>query len=474
MDERQIACAVDKWVREHRCELVDDLKELIAVRSIGEEELEDYPFGKECAQAADLFADMGRRYGLTDENDCYYTVSLLQNGEKIQEIAILGHLDVVESGEGWKRNPFSPWEEKGVVFGRGSLDNKGPLMAAMYALRCIGELGFPHRSTFRLIAGCDEEKGMRDIAFYLSRRTAPLFTLICDGAWPVCVGEKGILRAELSLEIPRCNLLALEGGNAFNQVPDCSSAVLYDFYEDKLAALQRKEPNLHIERMDSCVRMSVKGKTAHCSTPENGINAILSLLDLLSQNGLIYEEAAHKLSILKKAFADVDGTGLKIYYADQISGKTTCVPSQIRLENQKLRIGVDIRYPVTRDGGLVIKQLKRQCERLGIKVSILSHERPFSFPVDDPLYKILLGVCERHLSRKVKPYTTGGVSYARFFPRAVPFGSAYRLPKTLTGCGEPHAANEGVAVDQLLEAVKVYVIALLKLDSYFDNATFSP
>jgi len=193
MDERQIACAVDKWVREHRCELVDDLKELIAVRSIGEEELEDYPFGKECAQAADLFADMGRRYGLTDENDCYYAVSLLQNGEKKQEIAILGHLDVVEAGEGWKRNPFSPWEEKGVVFGRGSLDNKGPLMAAMYALRCIGELGFPHRSTFRLIAGCDEEKGMRDIAFYLSRRTAPLFTLICDGAWPVCVGEKGIL-----------------------------------------------------------------------------------------------------------------------------------------------------------------------------------------------------------------------------------------------------------------------------------------
>lgn len=472
MDERQIASAVDRWARAHRQELIADLKDLVAIRSVGAPPVENYPFGIGCAQAADHFIDIGRKYGMTGENDDYYTVSLLLKGRQKQEIAILGHLDVVDAGKNWKRDAFQPWDEKGFVFGRGSLDNKGPLLTAVYALRCIRELGLLHQCTFRVIAGCDEEKEMRDVAFYLSRREAPLFTLICDGAWPVCIGEKGLLKAELSFDIPQCNLLALEGGNATNQVPDWASVVLRDCSEESLKILLQKDPYVQIDQIGSCVKVSVKGKTAHCSTPENGINAILLLVDVLCRNTLLHEDVVQKLSTLKKAFTDIDGTGLKIYYADQMSGRTTCIPSKILLKDQKICVGIDIRYPVTRDGGLLISQLEKQCERMGVRLKIISHHSPFVFPENDPVCKMLLKTCERHLSRRVKPYTTGGVSYARFFPRSVPFGPAYRLPKALSGCGEPHAANEGVSIDQLLEAVKVYVIALLKLDSHFQNEPF--
>lgn len=473
MDERQIASAVDRWVREHRLELIEDLKKLLRIRSVGTSPANGHPFGNECARIADCFLGLGQEYGLIGENDDYYVASLLLQGKDKREVAILGHLDVVDAGDDWKKDAFQPWEEKGKVFGRGSLDNKGPLVTAAYALRCIKELGLQHNVSFRVIAGCDEEKEMRDIAYYLSRRDAPLFTLICDGAWPVCVGEKGLLKAAFQLDLPRSNLLELEGGNASNQVPDMAMAVLCNCCNEGLQTIEKHEPLIETERSDYGVKLTVRGKTAHCSTPANGVNAILLLLEALCKNKLIHGEAAQKLLMIKNAFSDTDGTGFKIYYADQTSGKTTCVLSRVELINQKIHMYADIRYPITRDGNLLKKQLEKQCERLGLKVDILSHYPPFTISKEDPLCKMLLEICERHLSYKTKAYTTGGVSYARFFPNSVPFGPAYRFPKAISGCGEPHAGNEGIAIDQLLEAVKVYVIALLKLDLYFSDATVS-
>ena len=470
MDERSIASAVDRWARTHRSELVDDLKGLIAIPSIAAYENGLYPMGAECARAVDYLMELGRKYEVDAKNDDYYAVRLKLPGlNRRTELGILGHLDVVSAGTRWRHDPFDAYEERGYVFGRGSLDNKGPVIMALYVLRCMKELHFQLQSDVVLIAGCDEEKEMRDIAHYLSVHPVPDFTLICDGAWPMGVGEKGILKAELVQQLSGGNLLSLYGGGISNQIPDHAQAILIKPDDDALERIQRDFPEIQIESNDRETTFSVSGRTAHCSTPENGINAVLCMLDFLSDARLLQGDAAKTVSVLQKCFVDHQGTGLKIYHADSFSGTTTCVPTSLRLHDGKLHTQINVRYPLSQKPDLLVKHLVERCEQLGVEVRIQSHEKPHSIDLNDPVIQMLLANCKRHLSRKCKPYVSGGGTYARRFPNSIPYGPAYLdagLPKR---CGQPHSANECVSVDQLLEAIKVYVLALMKLDAYINQ-----
>lgn len=470
MDERQLAYETKKWAQGHRTELVRDLSELITIPSVADYCDKRFPAGFACACAADLFMDYGRKYGLLAEHDDYYSASILLPGvSNEKELGILGHLDVVAAGEDWKNNPFHPMEKNGYLTGRGSLDNKGPLLMALYALRCLKELGVPLFHTIRLIAGCDEEKEMRDIQHYLSRHNPPEFTLVCDGAWPLCAGEKGILSAEISLKAAWGNLICVDGGNSANQVPAHASAKLLDADPETLKQFATLDEDINVTHNQGHIIVSVRGKEAHSSTPSKGKNAILILLEMLCRTGFVKGNTADKLEKLLKCFSDMNGTGLHIYYADRISGQTTCVPTGIHMTNDTLTLRMDIRYAVTQNHSVLLKNLKKRCSDLGFQLQILKHDKPVIYSLDDPVHQMLLQTARKHLSRKCKPYITGGGTYARFFPHAIPYGPAYLNPLSSGKCGEPHSANEGVSIDDLLEALKVYVITITKLDRCFAN-----
>jgi len=214
INERKIASAVDVWAALHREELVRDLKELIAIRSVAECGEGGYALGTGCHLAAEKLKETAVRYGFETENDDDYTLSVLLPGsEGKRELGILGHIDVVPEGVGWQQDPFHAVEKDGWLIGRGASDNKGPVLMALYVLRCMRELGCTLKSNLRLIAGCCEETDMRDVAHYLERHDAPAYTLNCDGAWAACIGEKGILTANLTQEIADGNLLLIGGGS---------------------------------------------------------------------------------------------------------------------------------------------------------------------------------------------------------------------------------------------------------------------
>ena len=184
MDKRTLFSKIDKWTANHREEFVSDLASLIAIPSVANYEDERYPMGYECERAAVQFAELGKKYGFVVENDAYYTVSVLSNGHSTvpSELGMLGHLDVVPAGDGWKTPPFNAVERDGYLFGRGSSDNKGPLLMCLYVMRCMNELKIATNHTVRLIAGCDEEARMSDIKHFLRVHRPPVFTLNCDGA----------------------------------------------------------------------------------------------------------------------------------------------------------------------------------------------------------------------------------------------------------------------------------------------------
>lgn len=434
-----------EWIKAHRQELVRDLMALIRIRSVAEYGGDGFPMGKGCHEAAHYLMELAQSYGLEAENHGDQCISIFLPARNDQELGILAHLDVVEAGSGWRQDPFEPKEENGWIIGRGSCDCKGPLMMALYVLRCLKELSVPLHFGVRLIVGCDEEREMRDVRHYLFCREAPLFTLNCDGMWPVGIAEKGILTAEIAFPFPSGHLLALDGGTAVNMVPDTASAViLRDGQETVLCA---------------------HGKAAHCQAPSLGENAIEKLLHQLCTEEWLPQAETKKMAKLLSCF-ETDGSGLHIHYQDQW-GNTTCVPTMIRFKAETIRLTIAVRHAPTQPFERLNASLNQRCAALGGMVTVLSYSAPRMDEPNRPEIRLLKETCQEVLGLRLKPYATGGGTHSRLFPRSVPFGIG--VPGTKNPFGGPHEADEAVCIGHLLSGLEVYIAALSRLDEHFSK-----
>lgn len=457
-NERQLGWAIDAWAASHRDELVRDVMELVRIPSV--------TGTAECAQAADKLLEMAQRYQFCTERDGDWSVSILHHGLKnTRELGILGHLDVVPAGAGWRYAPYEPIEKAGWIIGRGSSDNKGPVVMSLYVLRCLREMGIELNSTVRLIAGCREETDMQDVKHYLQIHQPPAYTLNCDGAWAGCIGEKGILEADLLLPLATDKLISFDGGTASNTVPDQACAVLKANDSDDLSALKALHSGLKIEVKESRAILRVSGKAAHCCMPARGDNAIIRLLHLLCDSGLVKE-----LEHLKLCFPDCYGTGLRINHEDAVSGKTTCTATTAHLESGVLRVHINARTAVTQRFEWLMNTLQKRLDKLGIGLENVHWSPPRLDSPDQPQVKLLLETCQEFLDPKAKPYVMGGGTHSRYFPHSLPYGPEVLDPRVKRSFGRAHEADEAVCIDDLLRAIKVYVIALKRLDEQLENS----
>lgn len=429
---RKQAFEAGEWMKAHRQEFVRDLMGLMRIPSVANYGADGYAMGKACHEAAEYLVKLARGYGLEAENLGDHCVSIFLSGKMGEEMGMLGHLDVVEAGGGWMNPPFEPMEKNGWVIGRGACDNKGPLMMALYVLRYLKERRLPLHCGVRLIAGCDEEKEMRDMRCYLQHRKPPAFTLNCDGQWPVGIAEKGILTAEVSLAFEEKCLLELNGGTALNMVPDSAFAV-----------------------RETGEMVCAKGKAAHCQAPSLGENAIEQLL-----RRLYAEPELKKLGALLPCFAQ-DGSGLHIHFEDAW-GKTTCVPVLIRLEDGQVILSLNIRHAPTQPYERLVKALNKRCTELGLSWKMVSYSPPRVDEPNRPEIRLLYETCREVLGVKWKPYATGGGTHSRLFPNSVPFGVG--IPGAKNPFGGPHEPNEAVCIAHLISGLQVYVAALFRLD----------
>ena len=148
---------ISAWVDAHKDEMLEDICELCRVNSEKMPAEEDMPFGPGTAECLDMALDMAEGYGFeTCDYDGY--VGCVDMNELPHQLDILAHLDVVPAGEGWTvTEPFKPVLKDGKLYGRGTADDKGPAVAALYAMRAVKELGIPLKKNVRLILGTDEE-----------------------------------------------------------------------------------------------------------------------------------------------------------------------------------------------------------------------------------------------------------------------------------------------------------------------------
>lgn len=461
---------VDRWIAAHEEELLGDIRALVRHRSVS---LRGEPgFGPGCRDALREMLSLGARYGLeTEDADGLFGVLTLPGGPRT--IGLWGHLDVVPEGDGWVYSPYECTRVGDFLIGRGVQDNKGPCVAALYALRCIRDLELPMRSTLRQLVGCAEETGMEDAVRYAELHPLPDYNIITDCGFPVCYGEKGMLSVRLETEavLPPF-VLDFSGGSVANIVPDSAFLALSpDGFAPSL--LEAPCPPLTVERQEDRILLRAAGLAAHAAFPEGSVNAIGVLCGALLQAGLFTGKAQRLLSFVHDLCASTDGSALGIACEDGESGALTCVCGVLRFSGGRVELELNIRYPVTADASLLRSQLLQRCGQENVLVTSFTDSAPNYQDKRSVFVRTLNESFNEITGERLEPFVMGGGTYARKLPNAVAFGpglptelSPLALPAGHGGC---HSPDEAQSIPNLLLALKIYVLSLVSLDEALEQ-----
>ncbi len=407
---------------------VNSISEIIKFDSSQKPPESNYPFGKETADCLNYFLTLASSFGFETKNyDNYAGEVTFGKGE---DFAILVHLDVVPAGTGWTHEPFGgeidSVNEK--VWGRGAMDDKGPAIIALYCMKALKDEGFIPKKRIKLIAGCNEENGWKCIDYYSSHAGMPETGFSPDADFPVIYAEKGILQLKLKFPAKR-GFSGLCGGERANMVCDyCEVNAPAD--NEKIGAF-----NLFCENG----KIISRGKSAHGSTPELGINAIAVMLEYLGLDemyGLLFD----------------DGFGICGF--EDVTGKLTFSPNVIEQNDEGIFVTCDIRYPATYDRQTVLDAISVK----KIPYEIIHSQQPLYNDKDCELISTLCGVYNEVTGKNMRPVAIGGGTYARALKCGAAFG-----PEEEGEENTIHKADEYITFEKIRKCLKIYKLAIEKL-----------
>ncbi len=467
--------AIDKqltaWIDEHADEILESARDLLLVPSVKGAPAPGAPFGVETVQALECVLRIGERYGLVTRNldgyagDIEWRADNVPSGAEI--VGLLAHVDVVPAGDGWVHPPFGAVVDGGVIYGRGAVDDKGPAIAALYAMLAAAACQVPVTRRVRLILGCDEESDFACVHHYFANEEMPVTGFTPDGRFPVIYAEKGIGRLVVHLSDPLTvggmTLACLNAGRRSNMVPDHAEAVLMGTQAqiDGVKAALAGVPSIRIvsdapsETAGAKVGLVAQGVSAHGSTPNEGVNAIVVLLNALVSAGYELSTAARRLHSWA---ADTTGGDLGIAGCDDVVGPLTSNLGIARQDAGTLTLTFNIRYPVTWSFGDLLSRIQPALDAAGARLVDSEDLAPLYVPEDDPLIATLLAVYRTESGDMRPPLTMGGGTYARVMRHGVAFG-----PEFDNGRGGAHQPDEHWPVEHLIRATKIYAHAVARL-----------
>jgi predicted dipeptidase len=434
-----------------KCEddMIDALQELVSYESVLKEDNDSYPFGKEIddclRKTLAICDDLGfdTYYG-----DGYYGYAEIGSGE--ETLGILGHLDVVPAGDRskWNTPPFKLSERAGKLFGRGAVDDKGPIVASLFAVKSLLDSNINFNKRVRFIFGIDEENLWRGIDKYLENEEKPDLAFAPDSSFPMIHAEKGLLQFKLVSD-KGCNI-KLKGGNAFNAVPD-----KIKYISDKADIIASELDKLNYDYKKQNNHITVLGKGAHASKPYNGENAINRLVKALINSGV----QTDSLNFVNELIVG-DHHGVKLIgdCSDKPSGKLTLNLGKININKQKQELCIDMRIPVTIDKEEIVNQLEEKAEEYSLDYKEYDYLAPLYVPEDHFLIKTLGKVYEEETDLDSTPLTSGGATYARTIDNCVAFGPVFPGDEKVE-----HQANEYIKTDSLIKCTKIYAKAIYEL-----------
>lgn len=459
---------IDELVKSYREDMIQSLEELVSIPSVInlENAREGAPFGMEIRSALDGLLKLAGELGFeTRDYDGY--AAAVDFGTEGKEVGILSHIDVVPPGNGWSKNPFVPEIVNGKMYGRGTIDDKGPLVASLYAMKAVKESGLPIRNHVRHIIGCDEETGHRCIKYYLTKEKGPELGFSPDGMFSVIHAEKGILRFQIQTnrKLPDTKelcLIRIAGGTVVNAVPNIAEVWLGgpgEQLEEVRKEFQVKAAEGSAKMEGDVLHLTFPGVSAHAMQPWLGENAILSMIRFLKEVPFGDRKTREYFQNLDTLFGDGwEGRNLGVACQDQLSGKLSMNLGILNVEGEKTELKVDVRCPVHIDLDTVWKTICLTCEKYGFRPEYWQKRPPLYVPKDARLVQILLDVYEDVTGKREEAITIGGGTYCRDVENFVSFGPVFP--------GEPelaHEADEFIDLDQMVECARLYAQALYRL-----------
>lgn len=442
---------LNQKIDEMQEQIIEGIRENVKICSIKGDAKPEAPYGEGPKAALVDALAQAERLGLKAEN-IDNKVGYVEIGEGKEMVAILGHLDIVPLGEGWKYDPLGAEIHNGIMYGRGVSDDKGPTIGAIYALKAIKDLGLSHDKRIRVIFGTDEESGSGCVAHYISSgQEMPVAGFTPDADFPIINAEKGMVAVVLKKALKNnenYKLIDIVGGTAKNVV---MPSVSLKMETDSEISIQGKN-------YKGAFECEVLGKSAHASTPEKGENALLKLMKDL-ENADIKGDLKSLVDFINKEInMETNGKTLGIACSDQESGALTMNLGLISFEDDVISITVDIRYPVTKKPEFIEETIIQKAEKYGVEVADVKKVNPLFVPKESELIVKLSSVYESYTGSTATLIGIGGGTYAKSFPNMVAFGPAFP--------GEDHVIhqpNENISVETLMSGIKIYASAILEL-----------
>lgn len=420
------------------------LQELLRIKSVEEPAVPGGPFGQGVADSLNYALNLMNTLGFRTKNlDGYCGVADIGDGDMF---GILVHLDVVPEGTGWSFPPYGAEIHDGKIYARGATDDKGPFVAALYAVVKLLQEGLIPSKQIRFILGCDEESGWKCIEHYNKVEQMPDIGISPDGDFPVINCEKGIVYHHLSFLLPE-GIAEIYGGERANMVPDsayCKAKYSDTLFEQAIAA------GVSAEKVGDFLVLRAEGVSAHGSHPDKGDNAIYKLFSALSAEYPIF-------CTLYDAFSDNCGEDIGLALSDEKSGMLTLNLGTCKVSEENIVCELDIRHPISYNKDEITAILQ---ERLPCKVEQGFFHCPLYLDPQHALIKTLLKAYDEATNAKTQslPISIGGGTYARALKTGVAFGPM--LPGMVSTM---HEKDEYISLDHFELLVKIYYKAMKEL-----------
>ena len=459
---------IEAYFADKESQLVDAVCRLVSINSVEGEGAPGAPFGRGPAAALDEALNLAQSWGLITQNHEGY-VGTADLNDLPDALHLLCHLDVVAPGEGWTvTKPFSPKVMDGMIYGRGTDDDKGPAVACLLAMKAVRDLGIPLKGNCRLILGTNEESGSGDIAWYFARHPFAPATFSPDSGFPVVNTEKGGFKPTFSKSWPVQEQLPrvrwLHGGFRINVLPgDACAAVegltMYDIQPFARNITSRTGITFTFTHENGLTVIRAKGEGSHAAWPEAGNNAVTGLVALLCALPLADGPCKDALRDLNALLPHGDhlGRALGIAQEEPVAGPLTVAFTLLEVTDTGLEGRFDSRVPLCATQENCLQVAKATFESRGFAFAG-EQDLPHHTPADSPFVKTLLKRYEEYTGLKGECLSTGGGTYVHDIPGGVAFGC------TMPGFDSHlHGADERVRIRDLMLSAKMFTQIIIDL-----------
>ena len=460
-------------VLEYENQMIDDLKGLLSIESVRDDSKasEDAPVGPGPRQALDYMYELAERDGFST-HDVDHIAGRIEAGQGEDVLGILCHVDVVPAGDGWDSDPFDPVVTDDAIIARGTLDDKGPTIAAYYAVKILNDMNVDRKKRIHMIIGTDEESDWKCTDRYFQTEEMPTLGFAPDAEFPAIHGEKGITTFDLiqdqineDVDEPDYELLNFESGQRYNMVPDHAEARVLvkenmtDVIQNFEYFVEQNELQGESTVDSGILILTVEGKAVHGMDPSLGVNAGLYLLKFLSSLNLDKSAKDFVEFNNRYLFDSHFGEKMGMKFHTDVMGDVTTNIGIIKYDNKEAgRYGVNLRYPQGFEFEEAVERFTNEIKDIGFSLELGKVQKPHYVDKDDPFVEKLVKAYRNQTGDMTEPYTIGGGTYARNLDKGVAFGAMFEDTEDLM-----HQKNEYMTKKQLINATSIYLEAIYAL-----------